>query len=70
MDFLVHKRLYMLILLLFVGMHLTGFGFGRARNRSRRMASSDALGRSGTPRGCHATAGNPLPESAKDRESI
>lgn len=70
MDFLVHNWLYMLVLVLFVGMHLTGFGCGHRRRRSQRMASSDALGRSGTARRWHGTAGNPLPESARDRESI
>lgn len=56
----------MLILVLFAGMHLTGSGVAIAGG----VASSDALGRSRTPRGQHETAGNPLPESAKDRESI
>ena len=62
MDFLVHNWFYILILALFVGMHVTGFGCGHRHSRLHNTGAGRQVGaETGTPRG-GTDAGAPIPK--------
>ena len=50
MDFVAHNWFYILVLALFVGMHLTGFGCGHRRSRIHKTGAGRHTGtETGTP---------------------
>lgn len=70
MDFVAQNWFYMLMLALFVGMHLTGFGCGHRRSRVHKTGAA-AMHRPSTGRpGAGRVSGDPNPKAARDRPLI
>ena len=55
MDFVVHNWFYILMLALFVGMHLTGFGCGHRRSRVHKTGAGRQRRRNRDATGWHGT---------------
>ena len=70
MDFLAQNWFYILVLVLFVGMHLAGFGCGHHRRPRHKTVSTDGTGIDAGRHGTGLCAGNSPPEAARDRKSV